>query len=120
MRYRRLTSRGDYSFGHGRDEYTSGADAVGQAVKTRLLLLLGEWWEDISDGLPLFQHILGARYTPDNKQGIDLIVQSRIAETPEVIAIKDYQSSFDSIKRALKITCTIDTPYGGGRVEVVY
>ena len=55
MRYRRLTATGDYVFGQGSLDYLSDADAAAQAVKTKLKLLLGEWWENTGDGLPLFQ-----------------------------------------------------------------
>ena len=118
MRYRKLDLLGDYTFGHGQDDYYTGQIAVGQAIKTRLLLLLGEWWEDLGDGLPLFQNILGQRGSSENMPGIDLIIQSRIVETPDVVAIKAYQSDFDNVERTLGVYCVVETPYGDAEVEV--
>lgn len=61
MIYRKLDQNGDYVFGGNGSCYISGLNAVKQAILTRLRLLLGEWWEDETDGLPLWQKILAAR-----------------------------------------------------------
>ena len=57
MKNRRLTDNWDYTFGHGINDYLTGVEAVAQAIKSRLLLLYHEWWEDLEDGLPLFEKI---------------------------------------------------------------
>ena len=54
MIYRMLDADGDYVFGRSKHAYLEGVEAVAQAIKTRLLLLYAEWWEDREDGLPLF------------------------------------------------------------------
>lgn len=46
MIYRRLSKDWDYTFGNGTSNYIKGAEAVAQAIKSRLLLLYGEWWEE--------------------------------------------------------------------------
>jgi hypothetical protein len=116
MRYRKLTPEGDYSFGHGENDFYSGQTAAGQAIKTRLLLLLGEWWEDLEDGLPLFENIIGQR--EQSKQGADLVIQMRIAETPDVQAIKEYSSEIKS--RQLFVHCVAETIYGDAVTEVIF
>ena len=80
VKYRRLIN-GDYSFGRNNGDFLTGIDAVSQAIRTRLLLLKGEWWEDTEQGLPLFQSILGQYET----QPIDLLVQDTISNTKDVI-----------------------------------
>ena len=112
MKYRRHTSSGDYSFGQGGLEYLSGQSAVAQAVKTKLRLLTGEWWEDTEDGLPLFQRILLTRGTEDGLALVDLIVKDRIMDTPHVRQVTSYQSRFDREKRQYSADIVIDTEYG--------
>lgn len=90
MLYRKLDNNSDYVFGHGSDDYISDVDAVAQAVKTRLLLLLGEWWEDLDDGLALFQTILQQRNTPAGRLTIDTVVRERIAGTEGLTQIVTY------------------------------
>ena len=75
MLHRRLDEDWDYVFGHGKADYLTGREAVGQAVKTRLLLLYGEWWEDLQDGLPLFEKILASPGSEQNLQAVDVILR---------------------------------------------
>lgn len=70
------------------------ADAVAQAVKTNLLLLQGEWWEDTSQGLPFFQSIVGQSGTPDHLSAADLLIKERILSTQGVASIQGFQSSY--------------------------
>jgi hypothetical protein len=116
MIYRRLDNNGDYSFGRGRQDFLAGSDAVGQAIKTRLLLLFAEWWEDQADGTPLFQSILGAPGTPENLNAADLIVQDRIINTENVVEIIEFISSYEN--RMYTIKCTIGTSFGTTTLEV--
>lgn len=110
MRYRQLTSTGDYTFGQGSLNYVEKQDAVSQAVKTRLKLLLGEWWEDLEDGLPLFQVILLQRGHEEGKQTIDLLVQERILDTSYVTGISSFQSEVR--ERSYQAEAIIDTEFG--------
>lgn len=113
MKYRTLDSNGDYSFGKGQQNFLVDAAAVAQAVKTNLLLLQGEWWEDTgNNGLPLFQNILGQTGTPDHVQAADLIVQQRIASTEGVASITSFGSTYDSEVRQYTVSCTITTTFG--------
>ena len=92
MKHRRLDADWDYCFGHGKQDYLEGREAVAQAIKTRLLLLYGEWWEDQEDGLPLFQKILAGSARESNLEAIDLIFRERIGNTPGVLAILRFDS----------------------------
>ena len=115
MRYRKLTSTGDYSFGNGQqDFYRDVPDAVAQAVKTRLLLWLGEWFLDIEEGTPYLQGILG-------KHSIDqanAVIQDRILSTQGVVNFTNYVSTLNPDSRALLVTFTLDTIYGPSQVEI--
>ncbi len=114
MRYRRLDADGDMVAGQGRNDFATGREAVAQAVKTRLWLLYGEWWEDQTDGLPLWQQILGVAGV--TKEQLDRIYQTRIAATPEVTAITELASSL--VSRSYSMTCKAATPYGAVAVSL--
>ena len=120
MRYRRLDSAHDMTFGRGVRDYledsTGNPVAVAQAIKTRLLLFLGEWWESLDDGLPLWQQILGRRIR--DKAVIDQILVKRIRGTimPDgrypVLDVLNVQSTYDGDTREYSFTCEVDTLYG--------
>lgn len=118
MEYRRLDEIGDYTFGRGTQDYITGAQAVAQAVKTRLKLLLGEWWEDTSDGLPLFENILGVRGTQNNISSADNLIRQRILETEGVSNIITIISNFQSSSRTYSVHAELETLYGNVTVEV--
>ena len=118
IKYRRLDSNGDYVFGSNQQSFITGVDAVSQAIKTRLKLLKGEWWEDENEGLPLFQNILGQPGTAQNLQSADLLIRDVISSTPDVTAIKDYKGLYNN--RSYSVSCTVDTKYGEAQLEVTF
>lgn len=83
-----------------------------QAIKTRLGLLKGEWWEDTSTGLPLFQSILGKVGTVDNISLVDTLIKAQIVGTTDVTGIESFSSTFDSTARKYSFSCTANTKYG--------
>ncbi len=111
MKYRKLDENGDYTIGR-RNEMYEGTEAVAQAVKTRLLLLFGEWWENRQDGTPLFEKVFGQRQrvdeTPDE---IDLVFSERINSTQGVSEITRFESKIDAESRAYTADITIKTIY---------
>ena len=111
MKYRALDPMGDYSIGKGMQDFLINAAAVGQAIKTNLLLLQGEWWEDTSDGLPLFQNILGQSGTPEHLTATVLLIKERILSTQGVSQIQSFQSSYENRKYTVD-NCTVLTNTG--------
>ena len=118
MIYRKLTGTGDYSFGRGSQDFATGVEAVAQACKTNMLLLRVEWWENLENGLPLFEDILGTPETAEGRASIDAIVSARILETEGVLSIESFESSTEN--RRYTATAVIDTEYGETSVEVTY
>lgn len=112
MRYRMLDSDGDYSFGRGQQNITYGTYAVAQAIKTRLMLLQGEWWEDTEEGLPLFQQIVGHTGSEKNKDIVDSLIKERIINTPNVLNISNFTSTFDSKTRTYSFQSKVKTAFG--------
>lgn len=114
MRYRKLTSTGDYSFGHGTsDWFVDQPEAVAQAVKTRLGLEVGDWFLDTSAGMAWRTKVLG-KYTADTR---DITIRARILGTTGVTAITAYNSDLDRTARAFTVAATISTVYGETTVE---
>lgn len=116
MIYRRLDKEGDYVLGSGSNNFYKDNQAVSQAVITWLKLLKGEWWEDVNNGLPLWQSILGQPGSEVNRQSVDNIIQDRIHKLtldniPLVASIDNYESTWDNNNRKYKFTCTVTTIY---------
>jgi len=107
MRYRALSSTGDYVFGAGPAEFLVNTPAaVAQAVLTRLRLIQGEWFLDSSLGVPYNTQVLGF----GTGRSYDSVFQNTILNTPGVNQIISYSSSLKG--RALSVNATIDTIYG--------
>jgi hypothetical protein len=117
MIYRKLDNDGDYSFGRGKQDFVSDVNAVAQAIKTRLLLLVGEWWEDQADGTPMFQSILGIPGSDENIESADLIIKDRILDTPYVTEIITYSSNYE--KRHLDVKYTVNTSFGSTVTDTI-
>ena len=58
--------------------------AVNKAIATRLLLFLGEWWENVALGLPVFQSILGQLGSQQGLAAMQLAIQQNIEGGPYV------------------------------------
>lgn len=110
MRYRALSTQGDYQFGRSGLFLIDSPQAVAQAINTRLLLWAGEWFLDKDEGTPYEQEILGY-----GTQGTrDLAVKARILSTPGVVQILKYASSISN--RRLAVEATVETEYGAASI----
>lgn len=112
MRIRKQDANGDYVAGTGADFYINEPAAVGLLVQTRLLLLLGECFYDLSQGTPWFQKIMG-KYTATT---FDLAIKDVIRKTDGVVSIESYSSQVDA-QRKLSVMATINTIYGQTTVD---
>lgn len=115
MRYRQLDSAGDMRFGHQQyDFYRDQAEAVAQAVMTRLMLWTGEWYLDTSEGMEWQGGVLGT----GTGLTADSVIRDRILNTDGVTGIVDgtYSSATNRDTRKLTVSCTIDTVYGTAQV----
>lgn len=108
MRYRKLDENGDYTLGTGADFFVNNRQAVAQAVLTRLRLFQGEWFLDLSAGMPWATGVLG-KYTQPT---YDALIKDQILGTQGVLAITKYSSSLDPAERALTVSVDYDTIYG--------
>jgi hypothetical protein len=81
---------------------------------TRLKLFQGEWWENLLEGLPLFQSILGQPAGQNHLEAVNLLIQQRIQGTPYVLpnGISNIKSSFTKATRAFQFSCDVLTAFG--------
>lgn len=109
MKNRKLTSTSDYSFGAGMNDYISGDEAIGQAVKTKILLFYGEWWEDISIGIPMFQSFIGQINSQTLKASLSDMLEKRILEVEGVQSVKNIDIEMDNQTRTMSVDVDILT-----------
>jgi hypothetical protein len=109
IRVRRIGDGYEPAFGQGQADFIEDLDAVAQIIKSRLLLFKGEWWEDVNEGLPMFQSILGVKR---GKDVIDTLVQDRILSTRYVTGIQSIDSAYNPADRSYSITMVVDTQFG--------
>lgn len=110
MRYRQLDASGDYTLNAF---LANSPQAVGQAIKTRLALITGEYWLNVTEGTPWRTQVLG-KYTSN---AYDAVLKSRILKTQGVLSIDAYDSQLDRNTRALTVTATVSTIYGATTIE---
>ncbi|SEO76201.1 hypothetical protein SAMN02800692_1983 [Luteibacter sp. UNC138MFCol5.1] len=108
MRVRRIDSDGDWTFGAGRASYADRTESVAQRVKTRLLSLQGDWFLDLSHGLPWFDLI----ERPADLAKVERAVKAQILRTDGVRRITAFSMSVDPGTRAMAITTSIVDIYG--------
>jgi hypothetical protein len=102
------TDGGDYSFGRGSQEFLVNSPAtVAQAILTALLLHQGEWFLDLTAGVPYDTQILGFGTT----SLYDAAIKNAILGVQGVLSILSYSSSLDA-QRNLKVDVRVDTIYG--------
>lgn len=92
--------------------FLTDVDAVAQIVYTTLRLLLGEWWENLTIGFPLFQSLIGTSGSPQNQQSIMLLIQQTILSCPYVIQIVDFSFQTNTATMQSTFTATVATSLG--------
>jgi hypothetical protein len=112
MTYRRQDANGDMVAGRGLSDFLTGNAAVAQAIMTWMLLLYGEWWENLTIGFPLWQSIMGQEITQSQA---DSIIQTQIMTTPTptpniITGIASMESSLAN--RAYTFQATVNTVFG--------
>lgn len=110
--YRQLSATGDPLWGQGTANFISNLQAVAQAILTRLKLFQGEWWASTTDGLPLWQSIMGQPAAQQSQQQMDTLISARILGTPWVISLSNVNSSFNTVTRKFSYSATATTQFG--------
>lgn len=116
MRYRALDVNGDMTWGSNEGNFlVNSAAAVVQALKTRLNLWAGEWFLDVTAGVPYLTKVFGK----STKATADSAIKTVILNTAGVTGIATYQSTLDHNTRKLTISAAINTQFTGTRTTPI-
>lgn len=115
---RKLDPNHDPIAGLGTNAFVYDLDAVAQLIDTRLLMFQGEWWANLSDGLPLFQQILGIGGAANASDLIASIIANRIEQTPYVVELSNISTTYSPNTRSYTFNCTVVTAFGNLQVCV--
>ena len=100
---------GDWNLtGTAADYLVDTPEAVAQAVTTRLGLWQGDWFLDISAGMPWLTQVIGY----GTQKLYDQAIQEQILGTPGVRGITSYSSTLKPVTRQLTVTVSLSTDYG--------
>lgn len=108
MKYRKQLADGDYSFGNNIQDFLEGQEAIGQAIKTKILLFYGEWWEDISQGIPMFQSVVGQTNKSNVTNALELLLNERVQEVPGVEVVNEITATISGRTISIYIRCTTE------------
>ncbi len=89
--------------------------AVGQAIKVRVRMFLGEVWLDESIGVDWLGQILVKNPNP---VVVRELIRRAIAETPDVLSVTAANLELDASTRAGSITYRVATTFGTATGEV--
>lgn len=115
---RALNSNNDIFVSNGRISVVTEGAQVAQHVRTRLLFYLKEWFLDLSAGTEWFESVF---VKPVNLATIESVIKARIANTPELSAIRSFEMSIpDPTNRQLILSFEAETDYGTINIEEVF
>jgi hypothetical protein len=116
MRYRAEVGPNlDYSFGLGTSNFlVNSPAAVGQAIRTRLLLFVGEYSLDTTVGMAWDTQVFGF----NTASLYDDLIKDQIAGTEGFDSFVSYSSSLNTVTRVLTVDAVVNTIYSGQPVAV--
>jgi hypothetical protein len=109
---RKLDANHDPIYGNGVADFLTDLDAVAQLIDTSLLLLQGEWWNNLSVGLPLFQQIIGTSGVGNNPQIAALLIQQTILGVPYVNSLSNVTLDYVPSTRSFTYSAIVYTAFG--------
>lgn len=91
------------------DAQSGGTNPILQDILQRVSMFLGEWFLDVTQGVPYFEQIL-VKNPPQSK--IDAIFQNVILGTPGVLTLTYYKFEPDFASRVLSVSFVAQTTSG--------
>ena len=116
MRVRAQDANGDMIFGHSQQDFLiNSIPAVAQIIETTLRLVLGEWYQDLSVGVPYLSGVLGYQ----NKDTADQTLISQVTALQWVTGLANWQSTIDPTTRKYSsVSATVYTQFGELQLQV--
>lgn len=90
-------------------QLVTGIDRVAQQIKIRFLFFLGEWFLNVSQGVPYYRDIL---IKAPNRAVVEGLLREVIITTPNVLAVDELSFEYDSVTRELDVRFRADTDFG--------
>lgn len=87
----------------------TGNALVQQRLKQSLWFFLGEWYLDITDGVPYYRDIL---VKAPVQITVESILKSTILETPDVLELTQFDLDYTNAPRELGLNFTVKTTFG--------
>ena len=109
MKTRALNECNDIFLNGNRIAVNNDAEQVAQKVKTKLLFYQGEWFLDITVGVPYFQQVF---VKPALIGTIESLIKSQIINTEGVKKLTFFKSNFDRKNRKFSVSFSAETIYG--------
>ena len=102
---RAFDENGDYAI----NSFIDGFNATVQAVETRLKLFRGEWFLNLSSGVPYYQVVF---VKPAKLSEIEAAIRNTIIETDGVKELLAFELNFDRQTRSASVSFSANTIYG--------
>lgn len=83
---------------------SQGSDAVRQHIMQRLRMFAGEWFLNLSEGVPYYQNILIKNPNPDV---VDGLLKNVILSTPGVDELLNFEIDYDASLRKLTVDFSV-------------
>jgi hypothetical protein len=112
MLFRPVDSHGDMLPIVRKSQLLKGADAVAEAIKSRMRLHRGEWFEDPDAGSPVLDLLSKEKITEDHIGAITHQIVGYISETMGVKSVQASQPAYNKALRSMTLPCTV-TPTKG-------
>lgn len=106
---RGLDSNHDLFSRNGRIALVSDVEEIAQHIKTRLLLVLGEYFLDVNEGVPWFSVIFTK---PVDLQEVETIIKNTILTTDGVNELTEFSMNYNQTDRRLLIIFSCNTEFG--------
>lgn len=95
-----LNKDGDLDLSGNKLRLTTGVEAIRQHLQVKLSIFLGEWFLDISVGVPYFEEIF---VKAPNIGAVSELLKVQILETPGVLDLLEFDFDFDAAARAFQL-----------------
>lgn len=102
---RAFDENGDYAI----NKFIEQSAATIQAVTTRLRLFRGEYFLDLSKGVPWYQEVF---IKPSRQSEVERIIRNTILQTEGVQELLAFDGDFNGNTRKLTVSFTAKTIYG--------
>jgi len=105
--YRPVDSQGDMIPITRKSRLQHGAEALAEAIKSRMRLHRGEWFEDPDAGSPVLDLLVNDKVTENYMGAIAHQIVGYIAETTGVKSIQASQPTYNRATRSMTLKCAV-------------